>query len=63
MQTAPRRGATPKSLNETPSQKEGKWLSTGRVQIVHWRASMKALPRRKGNSLRAPVKCPEWQPQ
>ena len=42
------RGITCCRLNESPSQKEGKWVSRSSC-LLGWSASMKALPRRKGN--------------
>ena len=39
---------TPISLNESPSKKEGKW-SEPKVHRAQVFASMKALPKRKGN--------------
>ena len=37
-------------LNESPSKKEGKWVTPYGVKFPPSVASMKALPRRKGNS-------------
>ena len=39
-----------KSLNESPSKKEGKWLRYCFKNERIMRASMKAPPRRKGNT-------------
>ena len=44
------RGRLRKRLNESPSQKEGKWNQLSGAVFPLESASMKALPRRKGNS-------------
>ena len=36
------------SLNESPSEKEGKFLCLGRWVVIRW-PSMKVPPKRKGN--------------
>ena len=37
------------SLNESPSEKEGKFVGLANRRVEHLDASMKALPKRKGN--------------
>ena len=44
------RSLPPRGLNESPSQKEGKWIAGTRPPKEEEEASMKALPRRKGNA-------------
>ena len=39
-------------LNESPSEKEGKFFQRETIGQTGQRASMKALPKRKGNAMR-----------
>ena len=43
--------AHPVCLNESPSEKEGKWWSTGGGGSAAGAASMKVPPKRKGNAV------------
>ncbi len=55
--------AASSSLNESPPEKEGKYLPVGAEDPRPWNASMKALPKRKGNvALEAAVQA-ELTPQ
>ena len=52
--SSPYPSPTPPSLNESPSEKEGKCHGVRGFNLIRPGASMKALPKRKGNSLVAP---------
>ena len=45
--------ASPASLNESPSEKEGKWATVNKAECMAFYPSMKVPPKRKGNNCSA----------